>query len=127
MIVYRLEDKKGIGPYFNSSHGVDLSEHYRPTYPGFSLDGLREWNTDRDNLGFAGFHTFDALIWWFKNQLKEFAKTPILLSVYDVAEGHYLIGNSKKQTIFDKRHATKIYSGTIPEFMRELEAEILAA
>lgn len=100
MLVYRLEDDEGNGPYEYHSQGSKLhnSSHILPCpHSRSEKRQLRDfWNktdyTLREHYQ-CGFSSLEQLFAWFdKRKLKCYHNQTIKISIYDVKETHMIDG-----------------------------------
>jgi hypothetical protein len=66
MIVYRVENKNGVGPYDGTSDGSlwQTRDHVEPSHPGPKDDGI-DFERGEDYCGFA---SFEQLRDWFESE-----------------------------------------------------------
>lgn len=111
MLIYRLEDKNGTGPYRGKLRSNKIIEEmyldhsgtvdrYRPPPPS---DGIR---IESGFLHFFyGFKTEKQLKWWFYGYLTKLKKLGFQIVEIQVPKKHVFFG--KHQVAFDSRFAKK--------------------
>jgi hypothetical protein len=103
MKVYRIENRRGEGPYA-SGDWYPPSVHYSTrARPGWSRDNIYGGDTFR-----AGCASIEALRAWFRGCMRSLRKAGFYVVTYKVAAKHVHRGSSGKQLAFDHRYATRI-------------------
>lgn len=110
MIIYRVEDKDGIGPY--QSTNWDFPQHQKkihngPSHPNPEMEALERGWSDH-----CGFDSIQKLKRWFAiEDRKFFGKRGFKLVVFDVPE--HLIKQGKRQLVFKRDGLEPIYVGDL--------------
>lgn len=105
MIVFRIEDDEGRGPYdryvkFNHDRWSSWSTSIRP---GPRDDGIKNFSSEH----FFGFSDIDDLTCWFTiKDRKGFRKHKMMVSIYEVDEKNIKKGG--KQVAFLKRKSLRV-------------------
>lgn len=96
MLVYRVEDFYGNGPYngINMISNLVKDHGFNSDYPGWSDDLLGEYTSSYK----SGFISLDKLIEWFYNYFDELSKE-FKISVY-IDPHHVIYSKSGKQIAF---------------------------
>jgi hypothetical protein len=106
MIVYRVENKRGEGPYTRRrkvsdwlcDRHVDIEKH-----PSLVEDGIYEWKRAHK----CGFSSLKKLKAWFdKEELKALYEAKFDIVRYEVDKKDVLVG--KKQVMFNRRKARRV-------------------
>lgn len=106
MIVYRYEDKDGVGPYRSTNISLQLdsdilSEHsYCIHHPGWDTD-VNDSTYIRINESYlAGCVSIDQLNEWFYGFKVRLHKEGFRVKKYVVPNDNIIVGRSRKQVIF---------------------------
>ena len=105
MLIYRVEDSAGRGPYIGQPEPVDcrsskaLSRHSNSlTHPAPYSDGISISQGE-----YCGFESMDKLRRWFWGDIEWLRKKKFHVSIYRIDEGHVKIG--MKQVVFNRKRA----------------------
>ena len=98
MLVFRVENKNGRGPYRCGNYHESLEKHNGcPNHPSGNCDGI-------DTSAFYniryGFPCRNSLTAWFFGHIK-FLKPDFYIAVYEVSEENVRYGSSRKQLVFN--------------------------
>lgn len=111
MIVYRIENKEGKGPYQDQSYGP-LSKlcwsHNNSNYPDLCQDfyGLVSFDYNFDFV--FGFQSRQLYKSWFGGFITLMRSHGFKLSKYEIDPEKIIVGKSGKQIIFRKSDAMKL-------------------
>lgn len=115
MRIWRVEHSVDrYGPYCSGKGRDDLTmaiadahSYYqnRLTHPTTGYDGF--WEMENIPASYRhGLNSFLAARTWFLGWVDRLRLNGFTLSVYDAPVGHYWIGNSRTQVVFDPEHST---------------------
>lgn len=121
MIVYRVENSDGVGPYYcNSGEWCD-GPHTQDTGRPMPYEDIPNSNHDCKNR--FGFESMDKLMQWFStSEMNKLYERGFRIVTFEVSREHTLIG--AKQLIFIRQYATQV-SDVCP--MAELTSAPVAA
>ena len=104
MIVYRVENADGRGPYVGNPV-PEMDDAANDRQPMAWQDGLSEWwNDGKANAYRYGFRTLEQIKSWFlPDQLTILARHGFRVTEYEVPQSHVLSG--KKQVVFNPEQA----------------------
>lgn len=112
MIVYRVENENGQGPWYNSKFDCfDLGWDYGEIYPGPQSDELINKSNDElekilnDKILF-GCQTIELIIHWFENASQLLTEHNYDIVKYEISDEHVIIG--QYQCVFAKSKAKKL-------------------
>lgn len=113
VLVYRLENKQGIGPY-QSQHKYHrhLNRQSIDTgHPGWMDDNIitQIWTTSKvifrgEREYRAGFTTLDQLQGWFAGHLNQLLKAGFIIKLYCIEGKDVIYSKSGKQIAFKISH-----------------------
>lgn len=112
MIVYRIENEKGIGPYQGQENGP-LSKlyyaHHDQDHPVASVDFPCKFSFFYNCGDFVfGFQSLQSCAKWFVGFVVFMRNYGFKLAKYEIDPSKIIIGQSGKQIIFKKSDAKKI-------------------
>lgn len=100
MYVFRIEDKRGVGPYHGKAQEKLLAKHQcNPEYPGTGyIEGQEPC---------SGFESVETYKWWFNGFFDYFHKNKYRLMIYETVPDAILF-NDSKQIVFERTRAKLI-------------------
>ncbi len=100
MFVFRIEDKKGIGPYHGKAQEKLLKKHEcNRKYPGTG------YIPGKDPC--SGFNSLETYKWWFNGFFSYLHKTNYSLVIYEITEDEILF-NDNLQIVFERKNSKQI-------------------
>lgn len=106
MIVYRIENDNGVGPYCSARVMLTMLRQHnadRVNHPVGYVDGI-DWSDD----GVYGFDNIQKLRDWFRGFVAPLMREGYSIVKYDVPDHHVRMSQSKLQLTFDRSEAVEI-------------------
>ena len=102
VVVYRIEDSDGLGPYFSSKQSDKLNKMLRLHRDATGRPGPKQEGLEHGRWHSFGFPDKDAMKKWFHGSRAELRRCGFKLCMYRVDETDIRISRSGKQLVFEK-------------------------